>query len=743
MNPFQKSFSGAMVSKAGVPNFDPIFSSGYPYAMFDGNAYAAMKARPGINHPWVYAAISTIISSYVQCPFRLKNKRAKDGEELIDDHPILKLLAAPNPHMQGANFLEMIVWALDLPVMSAPGGQCFIWGDGANFRKGQIPDELWLQADGGIKPILNQQKILQEWEFSYVSGVSPYDYGQGMRLELQEVIRINYFNPHNNLGGVSPVYPIRTSIANDAGALEMNAARIANGGSARGVYSAKKPMSPAQMEEFKANIKKYTEGPENNGKDRYLPWEMQYDQLTMSAEDMDYMGQLGWDQDTIRAALKVSKFALQQYEDLNYATAKEAKRQLFDQAILPMNNMIMEHFNQSWLQYVGKGDLVLCVDVSNVTALHDDMDARFKRSQILVEMGIPPLIALKMNKIPTDDLKSFKWLMENQSAAAALQAKPADANGDPKPKDKPPVKGKGYRIKAILTEEERSAKSADFIKGVFSPGEMALAVSVRRFFNDQRNRNLDLVDAWAKANKSKAVTKAEGDDQEDTPDHIYPMEPTLAALTLDPVVEHVRLAAMMRPYYDSQAKRAAEGAKAQIEAVTRHPVEIQIQAATEDFIRRRLHELSEVNRTTFKGVEDDLAAVIARANADELSVADTAKAIREGLQDTYEGRKRDSNTIARTETATITAFVTHASGISAKMETHGWLRTDDEKTRDSHIHCGEEGMIPMGEKFSNGLEYPSESKTGTNPLTGKSWASEVINCRCTEIFGLLPVEVAP
>lgn len=749
MNPFRFSF---LREKAGVPNFDPAFGMPFPMAFLESSAdaFAAMRIKPGINHPWVYASITTIIDSYVQCPLRLKKKGAKQGDELIDTHQVLDLLADPNPHMNGTNFLEMIVWALTIPSTMTAGGQCFIFGgDGENFRKGQIPEELWLQGDGGVKAILTNQKILFNWELNYTPGVSPYDYGREFRLDPQQVLRVNYFNPYNHLAGVSPVYPLRGPISMDADALAMNAARMRNGGQARGAYTSKKPMTAPQMEEFKANIKKYTEGVENSGKDRYLPWEMEYTPFTMSAEDMAYMETLGWDGDSIRAALKVSKFALQQYEDLNYATAKEAKRQLFDQAILPMHNRIMQHLNQGWLAYVDGGKYELTVDLSGVTALADDMDARYKRAQILTEIGVPPMIALKMQMIPTDDLKSFDWLMENQSAAAALKGNPADANGDPAASDKPPKPakadpdpkpaGKGYKVRAVLSEEERAALSAAFVKGVFTPGETVMGVAIRRFFNEQRNRALDLVDAWAKKNGKKAV-KAAGDEEDASPASPFEaihLEPVVQALTLDMTAENMRLAVAMKPHYASQAQRAAKASKDRIEQVLRHPVEIEIQAQTEQWIRNRLQFISTVNRTTFKGVEDTLAQIIAQANADELSVEDTAKQIKAGLSDVYDGRKNNAMTIARTETGAVTGFINRASGLAAGMQTHGWLVMDDEKLRDTHRECGHEGMIPIAQPFSNGLMYPSENKVGTNPVTGKSYAEEVINCRCTETFGML------
>lgn len=52
---------------------------------------------------------------------------------------------------------------------------------------------------------------------------------------------------------------------------------------------------------------------------------------------------------------------------------------------------------------------------------------------------------------------------------------------------------------------------------------------------------------------------------------------------------------------------------------------------------------------------------------------------------------------------------------------HQWIATHDERTRDSHAHIDGE-IIEIGEKFSNGLRYPSDPSGAP---------AEVYNCRCT------------
>ncbi len=358
---------------------------------------------------------------------------------------------------------------------------------------------------------------------------------------------------------------------------------------------------------------------------------------------------------------------------------------------------------------MGRGELELCVDMSKVAALQDDLDARYKRADILVQWGTPPILALKMQGIPTDEIDAIKWLMENQSPQAAIMSASKEDEKKPAPGEKKPEKF--YRIKAKLTPDEKRAMCDGFIAKVFDPSEKPMALALRKYIQDQRNRNLDLVDAWAAKH-----AKAEGQD-----------EPKVEDFTLSIKSETQRLGLMMYPHYEAVTARAESYAVSKVEAVRMHPVQVDIKEATEGFLKRRLRSLSQVNSTTFKGVEDRLAATLAQARAEELSNQDIARRIREDLQDVYDKRARPYETmrIARTETAVIAGYTQYAVGVDAGMENKSWLDTDDGHTRDSHVKANDQGVIPFDQPFSNGLDYPGDP-------TGE--AEEVIMCRCALQF---------
>lgn len=689
------------VVKSGVPNFDPVFSSGYPSFFFDNSPFSAMRTRPGANHPWVYAAVSTIIRNYIQSPIRMYD--IADPDTLIEDHPVLDLLRRPNPSMSGTNFIESICWNLCLPTKMTPGGQAFIWGDShTNFRRGDIPDELWVQNDAGVSERMTFQKILAGWHFERTD-TSPYDYVK-MDLLLDEVIRVNYFNPYAINRGLAPGYPLRVAVAQDANAAEFNTTFMGNNSGIQGVFTSKTPMHGQQLDEAKKNWDKYYRGARNAGQNAWIPWDVSFEKLGLSPADAQYLESMGWNRDQVCAAFQVSKLALQDYESINMATAKVAKQQLYDNAIIPMNNLIMEELNEAWIERIDRGQWRICVDFSGVAALRDDRDLNWKCAEIAVMLGIPPIIALKMNNIPTDDLDERKmpWLMQNQGPTAAFQAEP----------DKAPPKEpkKALTIHKVMTREEKDQLSEDYIEKVLNPGERGLVPSLRKYFNTERNRTLDMVDDWEKTGRSPKNT-----------------EP--GSFMLDRTREDMLLRGLMFPHYKAQADRAGADIGPKIAAVKKTQKDLG-QEATEleirDWIQRRLQFISEVNTTTFDGLEEELAKVLAKSITDELSTAATAKAIKEGIREVYTTRVNGVKNIARTEMGSVTTYVANTAMKNAKIEKKAWIASKDEfgfdsNVRHTHRLADEEGPIPFDQAFNNGLMFPMESGAP---------AKEVCQCRC-------------
>jgi len=126
----------------------------------------------------------------------------------------------------------------------------------------------------------------------------------------------------------------------------------------------------------------------------------------------------------------------------------------------------------------------------------------------------------------------------------------------------------------------------------------------------------------------------------------------------------------------------------------------------------------------------EIMAVIRAGTLGNLSLDEMARLVSQAVYGTERLDWR-SRMIARTEAAGAMAQGSwdqaRQSGIFLSKE---WLAFEDNRTRDSHLDCMAQGLIPMEQPFANGLQYPFQSGAP---------ADEVINCRCVLAYSDEPV----
>ena len=88
----------------------------------------------------------------------------------------------------------------------------------------------------------------------------------------------------------------------------------------------------------------------------------------------------------------------------------------------------------------------------------------------------------------------------------------------------------------------------------------------------------------------------------------------------------------------------------------------------------------------------------------------------------------EAKRIARTEVNTSHNKATMDTYQDMGVEYTQWIAASDDRTRDSHVEVDGE-IIPMGGKYSNGLEYPGDM---SGPI------EEWINCRCSNAPFVIP-----
>jgi phage portal protein BeeE len=704
-------FKNLIGKSMGLPNLDPTF--------FHSNIYSGglgpnkIASNPGVNHTWVYAAVSTIVNSYIRAYPAIHFKG--DEKSMNYGHPLIKLMKKPNPYMSGMNLFEAILWSLLLPTARTPGGQCFIVGNiPTKFGKGEIPQELWAFSDLNFYPIHDRTKMLVGWEYK-VAGV------QSVRYELDEVIRIHLFNKDNLELGLSPLCAALSAVSQDSKATEFNSRFLDNFANPGGIISMQNQVNPSQIEDFKKQWKEHMAGVQNSGKLLALPFAVKFEQMARSHQEFQFMEQLNWNQAQILAAYHLNKFNIGLEAGQNRATAYEQDKQIWNNAINPVETAIVESLNAQWIDQV-KGNIQFAVDKSNIETLKEDRALRIDDALKLVEIGVPPKAAFDYLELQIDT-SEYPWLSENQSTTAklAFPDEPSQANAAP-PKTPPkkaleieiirslPAPEAIYREVSVLADETDKL-SGLFIEKMFSPGEKSIKAPVVQFFIKQRNAFQDQVDEVIGALKEQSIVSLK------VSDFLIPQ-----------AKQDKAIANVFKPLYKSIGDRVLGITEVEVTEQKILKALNQDSAAKEisGFLKNRLQFIAKVNDTSFAEVEKRLASILARAIKENLSPRDIAKKIKEGIASVYKSRVADTITIARTESAVVANTIRYNvfSNLDAPAF-HTWLSAQDEDVR--HNHKSENGhTVKVGKRFPvTKLLHPSDPN---GP------AKEVVNCRCVAIL---------
>ena len=143
-----------------------------------------------------------------------------------------------------------------------------------------------------------------------------------------------------------------------------------------------------------------------------------------------------------------------------------------------------------------------------------------------------------------------------------------------------------------------------------------------------------------------------------------------------------------------------------------------------DFIEERSYRFwEEVNKTTKKKLHSVLKVSVEEGiGVEELTVALQESVFAE-LEE-FSGFNR-ARRIARTETTiALNQGANFAYEQSGVVEGKSWLTAGDENVRESHVAAEAQGVIPIDERFGNGLMFPGDPEGAV---------SELVNCRCSLI----------
>lgn len=295
------------------------------------------------------------------------------GTQEITTHPLLSLLARPNPGMGQAQLLEALISHQQICGNA--------WLEAVRPAPGEAPRELWVLRPDRMKIIPGPASVPAAYEYSAngktVSWRTDPVSGQS------DVLHLRSFNPLDDWYGQGALEAALQAIDQHNAASAWNQALLQNAARPSGalVYAPKDgpaQLSEEQFKRLKQELEEQIEGAANAGRPLLLEGGLDWKSMSLSPSDMDWRQGRDAVAREIALAFGVPAQLIGLPDAQTYSNFREARLAFYEDTVLPAAFALRDALNNWLLPMFGEG-LRLELDLDNVSALAPRRDALWER----------------------------------------------------------------------------------------------------------------------------------------------------------------------------------------------------------------------------------------------------------------------------------------------------------------------------------------------------------------------------
>jgi HK97 family phage portal protein len=312
----------------------------------------------------VFTATKWIVDACNDIEFVVKDK---NKDELIYNHPILKLLNKPNSFLGGDELKKQIfsnyILTGNLYLMKLRG----LKGDILELYSIKPQD---VSIDENYQDKFAEYYRLKDFAGAVFKRQQDYKY---VASNGNEIVHLKEFNPHSNLFGLSFFAGCSLEIKQYVESSLHNLALIKNGGRPSGLLTFKgnKNLDRASAEAVKSKIDEKLKGGDNAGNILFLTDDFDYKTLGESIKDMDYRSLHEKAERNIFKAIKIPT-ALIDNNAMTYSNLDVSRFAFYDNAVLPLFKTICKFLtNKVLIDFKGSENLEITFDKSTISALEN------------------------------------------------------------------------------------------------------------------------------------------------------------------------------------------------------------------------------------------------------------------------------------------------------------------------------------------------------------------------------------
>lgn len=328
---------------------------------------AATMTRVGfLSNPVAFRCVKIVAEAAAAVPII-----AQDAKRRFEAHPVLDLLAAPNPGQSGAQLLESFYGFLLLT------GDAYLEAAGQTVSGG--PRELYVLRSDRMKVMPGVDGWPEAFEYAVGGRKHVFD----MRQDRPPVLHVRSFHPLDDHYGLSPLQAaaaaidVHNSAAAWSKALLDNAARPSGAIVYKGAdgYGA---LGAEQYTRLVEELEQNHQGARNAGRPMLLEGGLDWKPMGFSPSDMEFHRTKEAAARDVALAFGVPPMLLGLPGDNTYANYQEAHRAFYRLTVLPMVAKCLAAIS-GWLPAYYGEVFTLRVETDNVPALAEEREALWRR----------------------------------------------------------------------------------------------------------------------------------------------------------------------------------------------------------------------------------------------------------------------------------------------------------------------------------------------------------------------------
>jgi len=345
-----------------APWFATDYVSGATWMPRDTTAFA----REGfMQNAIVYRCVRMIAEAAGSIPFCLY-----DGQQEIEDHPLLALLKAPTPTSTRAEFMESLIGHLLV------SGNAYVEAIAA----GSDIRELHILRPDRVTLVPGEDGWPEAYDYT-VAGTVPVRLDGDVVPSIRRVLHQKLFHPLDDHYGLSPIEAAATAIDIHNSAARWNKALLDNSARPSGalVYTSRDGnLTSEQYQRLKSELEAGFQGAGNAGRPLLLEGGLDWKTMSMSPKDLDFIEAKHAAAREIALALGVPPMLLGIPGDNTFSNYQEANRTFWRSTVLPLTQRLVSGLS-TWLTPAYGASLRLDIDQDDLPALSAERDDLWKR----------------------------------------------------------------------------------------------------------------------------------------------------------------------------------------------------------------------------------------------------------------------------------------------------------------------------------------------------------------------------